>query len=192
MIAYQIEKKIKGNVYRFSIFTLLSIIDVMKILIASDLHGDIPYTTALVELFKEGGFDKLYLLGDLLFDSIEILNPISENIIAVAGNCDSESDIDKARFLMPYVNLDYQFGKVIVLSHGHYESPYSYELPYDIFFFGHTHISTLRKDSENRIIANPGSFANPRDGVHSYLVMDEKGLKLYDYRTREALQSLEF
>ncbi len=164
----------------------------MKILIASDLHGDIAYTEALVELFKEGEFDKFYLLGDLLFDSIEILNPLSEKIVAVAGNCDSESEIEHARFLMPYVNLDYQFGKVIVLSHGHYESPYTYELPYDIFFFGHTHMSTLRRESGGRIIANPGSFAHPRDGIHSYLVMDEKGLKLYDYRTRGVIQKLEF
>ncbi len=164
----------------------------MKILIASDLHGDVPYTEALIELFKEEKFDKLYLLGDLLFDSIDLLNSISENIVAVAGNCDSESEIEHARFMMPYVNLDYQCGKVIVLSHGHYESPYTYQLPYDIFFFGHTHISTLRKESDGRIIANPGSFAHPRDGIHSYMVMDEKGLKLYDYRTKSVIQSLSF
>ena len=83
-------------------------------MIASDLHGDIPYTEALVSLFKEEHFDKLYLLGDLLFDSIEILNPLSEKILAVAGNCDSQSEIEYARFNMPYVNLDYQFKKVIV------------------------------------------------------------------------------
>ena len=164
----------------------------MKILIASDLHGDIPYTEALVTLFKEEHFDKLYLLGDLLFDSIEILNPLSEKILAVAGNCDSQSEIEYARFNMPYVNLDYQFKKVIVLSHGHYESPYSYNLPYDIFFFGHTHIATLRKETNGSIIANPGSFAHPRDGIHSYLVMDENGLKLYDYNSKSVIQSLSF
>ena len=83
----------------------------MKILIASDLHGDVPYTTALVELFKEGGFDKLYLLGDLLFDSIEILNPISENIIAVAGNCDSEAISIKRAFLCPMSILTISLAK---------------------------------------------------------------------------------
>ncbi len=164
----------------------------MKLLIASDLHGDVPYTKALVDLFREGGFDKLYLLGDLLLDSIDLLNPIAEKIVAVRGNCDGESDLEYARFPMPYLNLDYQMGKVIILSHGHYESPYSYDKPYDIFFFGHTHCATLTEDYEGHILANPGSFAFPRDGLHSYLVMDENGLKLYDYNTGGLLKSLDF
>ena len=66
----------------------------MKILVISDLHNDIPYTKAAIELFREESFDKLYLLGDLLEDSIKLLNPLSEKIIAVRGNCDGDYEED--------------------------------------------------------------------------------------------------
>lgn len=164
----------------------------MKILIASDLHGDIEYTKALVELFHGEKFDRLYLLGDLLYDSIHILNPISDKITAVTGNCDSPSEIEEARFLMPTVNYDYQFKKVIVMSHGNRVSPYNYEQPFDIFFFGHTHCSYLNMDSFGRIIANPGSFACPRDGIHSFMIMDDEGIKLIDYNSKAVITKLKF
>ena len=53
----------------------------MKILVASDLHGDIVYTKLLLTKMREENFDKLYLLGDLKRDSIEILNPLHEKIV---------------------------------------------------------------------------------------------------------------
>ena len=39
----------------------------MKILAASDIHGDSYWASAVIEKFHETGSDKLLLLGDLLY-----------------------------------------------------------------------------------------------------------------------------
>lgn len=162
----------------------------MKILVASDLHGDIVYTKLLLTKMREENFDKLYLLGDLKRDSIEILNPLHEKIVAVCGNCDGEEEDEIARFQMPLINYDYMFHHVIVLSHGHRYSPYSYDLPYDIFLTGHTHISGIYQDSKGCIRANPGSISEPRDGYHSVMVITEEKLEVIDINTNAVLHSL--
>jgi len=33
----------------------------MKIMVISDIHNDVPYTKAAVELFRKEKFDKLYI-----------------------------------------------------------------------------------------------------------------------------------
>ena len=43
----------------------------MKIRVLSDLHNDADYAKAALSLFKKEHFDKLYLLGDLLYDVID-------------------------------------------------------------------------------------------------------------------------
>ncbi len=164
----------------------------MKILVISDLHNDIPYTKAAIELFREESFDKLYLLGDLLEDSIKLLNPLSEKIIAVRGNCDGDYEEDIARFSLPYLTFDYQFNKFIVLTHGHYYNEYNYDQPFDIMLKGHSHASGIFVDDRRRILANPGSLARPRDGYHSYMVIDEKGIKIIDYNSRAVLHFQDF
>lgn len=164
----------------------------MKILVVSDFHNDVNYTQAIVELFKEENFDKLYILGDILEDSIHILNPISEKILAVRGNCDSYDEDEIARFSLPYITYDYQFSKFIVLTHGHYYNSTNYDQPYDIMLLGHSHCSQIYVDEEKHIIANPGSISLPRDGYHSYMVMDEKGMRIIDYNSKEVIHSLDF
>lgn len=161
----------------------------MKILVVSDLHNDIEYTKAVVDIFKSQGFDKLYLLGDLLVDSIKILNQLSDKILAVKGNCDGYDDYD-SKFNMPYINFDYQFNRVIVLTHGHYYSEYNYEQPFDIMLVGHSHISKIFQNDRGQIIANPGSISNPRDGIHSYMTIDDDGIKVIDYNSKAIVHSL--
>ena len=39
----------------------------MKYMFASDLHGSYYYTNLLIEKFNNGNFDKLLLLGDILY-----------------------------------------------------------------------------------------------------------------------------
>lgn len=163
----------------------------MKILVASDLHGDIYYTKALIERFQKEKYDKLYLLGDLEEECIELFNPLFMKIVAAKGNNDLYLE-EKASFMMPYLNYDYQFGKLIVLSHGHYYSPYNYDQPYDIFLSGHTHQSYIIKDSLGHINANPGSLALPRDGVHSFMEIDERGIRIYDFNSLAVIQSTKF
>ena len=75
----------------------------MKLLIASDIHGDLGNAEKILSFFKKESCDKLLLLGDLLYfgprnyltDSynpkgvIELLNENKDIILAVRGNCDS-------------------------------------------------------------------------------------------------------
>lgn len=161
-------------------------------MVISDIHGDVPFTKAAVDLFQKENYDKLYVLGDILEDPIRVLNPLSDKILAVMGNCDSYEEEDLARFPMPYLNYDYQFGRFIVLTHGHYYNAYSYDQPYDIFLEGHNHVSSILVDKQGHIVANPGSLARPRDDNYSFLEMDEKGLRVKDINTLEVIHWLDF
>ena len=164
----------------------------MKIMVISDLHNDCPYTKKAIDVFKEEKFDKLFLLGDLGEDSIRLLNPLHEKILAVKGNCDGYDLDDLARFQLPYLNYDYDFSKFIVLSHGNIYNDFSYDKPYDIFLEGHTHMSLLVSKPSGQIVANPGSLAEPRDYNHSYLAMDDKGLKIIDINSHEVVHFLDY
>ena len=76
----------------------------MKLFFASDLHGSLPATEKVLELYQASGAQYLVLLGDILNHGprnpipegynppavAEKLNAFSQEIIAVRGNCDSE------------------------------------------------------------------------------------------------------
>ena len=78
----------------------------MKYMFASDIHGSAYYCRKMLEAFEAEGASRLFLLGDLLYHGprndlpadyapkkvIEILNGLSDKIIAVRGNCDGEVD----------------------------------------------------------------------------------------------------
>ena len=73
----------------------------MKRLIASDLHGSLPYCRQLLDLYRQEGAEQLVLLGDLAYSGsydprygydpqgvIQLLNPLAQEILWVEGNCD--------------------------------------------------------------------------------------------------------
>ena len=78
----------------------------MRYLIASDIHGSYLDCLFIVNKFNEGKFDKLILLGDILYHGprndlpndynpkgvISLLNPLADNIIAIKGNCEAYVD----------------------------------------------------------------------------------------------------
>jgi putative phosphoesterase len=78
----------------------------MKLLIASDIHGDLESLELVLKAFKDECCDRLLLLGDLLYHGprndlpttyapkkvIELLNANKEYIMNVKGNCDGEVD----------------------------------------------------------------------------------------------------
>ncbi len=82
----------------------------MKLMFASDLHGSLSATDKILELFAQSQADWLILLGDLLNHGprnalpdnyqpaqvAERLNHVSDKIVAVRGNCDSEVESDAA------------------------------------------------------------------------------------------------
>ena len=176
------------------------------ILIGSDFHGSLYYAKKFFAEVEKRNPERILLLGDYYYNGarnvppegyspkevVELLNSYADRIIAVKGNCESEVDSWVSQFTicdMAYVRF---YDKDIVMAHGHHSS--FENLPkgkYDIFLQGHTHIGVLKKEN-GIILANPGSVSLPKDGRHSFLVMDEKGMDLVDLLTGEKVLSLEF
>ncbi|MGS0681693.1 phosphodiesterase [Shewanella sp. 125m-7] len=157
----------------------------MKLFIASDLHGSLSATQAMLSRFEQSNARYLVLLGDLLnhgprnaipegYDPVglsEALNAYADQIIAVRGNCDSEVDqmllqfpitASYAQVLLPQTRL--------FLTHGHIYSPD--KLPPlqagDALVYGHTHIP-VAEYRDDILLFNPGSTTIPRnDGRASY------------------------
>lgn len=155
----------------------------MKYLILSDIHGSI---TNLIKVLEKESFDRLLLLGDILphgprndlpFDYnpkkiIEILNPLSDKIICVRGNCDAEVDDMVLNF--PILNLACVVNQNInyYLTHGHRFNPSNkLNVKNSVILFGHSHISCIEKVDSN-IYINPGSLGIPKDNHASYAVID--------------------
>jgi putative phosphoesterase len=153
----------------------------MKILFLSDIHG-VP-STLEAALNKAGvlGFDKIVLLGDLLYhgprngvpdfyDPVKvanILNGLKDKIIAVRGNCDAE--VDQMMVDFPIME-DYRVleadGEKFFLTHGHLFN--EYKLPPlgmgTVLCHGHTHIAENKLLQCGLRIFNPGSVSLPKGG----------------------------
>ena len=131
--------------------------DIMKLLIASDIHGDIESAKILIEAFHKNECDKIVLLGDILYhgprndlpgryapkEVITLLNGYSDKILAVRGNCDTEVDQMVLTFpvLADYAILSLD-GLAVYATHGH---NYNTKTPPplaegDILLHGHTHV----------------------------------------------------
>lgn len=178
----------------------------MNILIGSDIHGSLKFAKIFFDKVEKYNAKKILLLGDYYYngarnvppegyspkDVVFLLNQYSSKIIAVKGNCESEVDQWVSTFPISDMATLFLFDKEIVLSHGHH---FSFDnLPsttLDIFIQGHTHIGVLEK-KDNIILANPGSVSLPKDSHHSYMIMNEDGIKLCDLFTDEVYKELKF
>ena len=106
----------------------------MKYFIASDIHGSEYYCRKMLESYEAEKADKLVLLGDILYHGprndlpkdyapkkvIDLLNPLSNEILAVRGNCDTEVDQMVLSFpiLADYAIIS-EGRRMIYLTHGH-------------------------------------------------------------------------
>jgi putative phosphoesterase len=153
----------------------------MKILFLSDIHGVSSALERALEKGSELGFDRLVLLGDLmyhgprngvpdLYDPVkvaEILNSLSEQTTAVRGNCDAEVDQMLLKFpiMSDYSILDAD-GEKMFLTHGHIYN--ENRLPPmgagTVLVHGHTHIAENRMLDCGMRIFNPGSVSLPKGG----------------------------
>nr|MBE6545632.1 phosphodiesterase [Oscillospiraceae bacterium] len=164
----------------------------MKILIASDIHGDLDSAKKIIDLFESEGCDKLLLLGDILYhgprndlpntyapkEVIELLNSRKDIILAVRGNCDTE--VDQMVLSFPiladycYLSLD---GLSVFATHGHHHNT---ETPPplikgEILLHGHTHVLTCDEFGNGNFYLNPGSAALPKNGnPRSYMVYENR------------------
>ena len=162
----------------------------MKLLIASDIHGDLDSARKLMEIFDSERCEKILLLGDLLYHGprndlpnsyapkavIDLLNEYKDRILAVRGNCDTE--VDQMVLSFPilsdycYLSLD---GISIFATHGHKFNQDN--LPPlrqgEILLHGHTHVLKSQEFGQNNLYLNPGSIALPKEGnPRSYMIYE--------------------
>ena len=153
----------------------------MKIVFMSDIHGVPSALEAALAKADSIGYDRLVLLGDLLYhgprngvpdfyDPVKVaklLNARKERILAVRGNCDAE--VDQMMFEFPMMS-DYAVLDVgsesFFLTHGHLW--HERNLPPlglgSVLAHGHTHIPELKKLECGISIFNPGSVSLPKGG----------------------------
>ena len=153
----------------------------MRIAFMSDIHGVPSALDAALAAADALGYDRLVLLGDLLYhgprngvpdfyDPVRVaktLNSLKDRIVAVRGNCDAE--VDQMMFEFPmmadYAVLD-AGEEQFFLTHGHLWNEYS--LPPigmgTVLAHGHTHVPELKKLDCGISIFNPGSVSLPKGG----------------------------
>jgi len=166
----------------------------MRFLILSDIHGSLPVLERVLSFYEAGRYDMLLLLGDLLnygprnglptgLDAQGVAKSLarfSRDIVAVRGNCDSEVD----QMLLPFpIMADYAVvtdGRHrLFLTHGHIynEGCMPAGVACEVFFYGHTHLWTLKKATAERpAICNVGSPTFPKGGNPPTFATLEDGL----------------
>ena len=153
----------------------------MKILFLSDIHGVPSTLEQALATAAPLGYDRIVLLGDLLYHGprngvpsfyapekvAAILNGLKDKIIAVRGNCDAE--VDQLMFEFPMMS-DYSIldagSETFFLTHGHLWNERI--LPPigigTVLAHGHTHVPELKKLECGLTIFNPGSVSLPKGG----------------------------
>ena len=161
----------------------------LKLMIASDLHGSAYYTGLLLEAFEREQPDKLLLLGDLLYhgprndlprdyapkEVIAMLNAMADKLLCVRGNCEAEVDQMVLDFpVMADYCVLFEKGKTIYVTHGHL---FSEKQPPklqkgDVLLTGHTHVPKCV--DHGWWYLNPGSVSIPKEeSWHGYMTLED-------------------
>ena len=172
--------------------------DNMRLIIASDIHGNVPNTEKLIQAIEKYKPDNIILLGDLLssygmdyeiYDRYQVatlLNNYANKIVAVKGNCDSYEDNELFIFNNRENYQDFNIdGIKFILTHGHMYNSLFNEAEYTLE--GHTHYYNLKT---NHI--NPGSIGLPRGGnPPTYILYENKKFYLIDLDTNKIIEEKE-
>ncbi|MBO7341545.1 MAG: phosphodiesterase [Clostridia bacterium] len=170
----------------------------MKLMIASDLHGDAVCTEMLLRRFRESGAERLVLLGDLLYHGprndlpagydpkqvISLLNAIKHSPLCVRGNCDTEVDQMVLNFpMLSDTACLFVDGRTIVAAHGHHDAPPLCDG--DVLLGGHTHVPAFEQrttvEGASYLHINPGSVSLPKENSpKSYVLLDGDEVTFYD------------
>ncbi len=165
----------------------------MKLMFASDIHGDFDCALSTVEAFEREKAHNLILLGDLLYHGprndipesyapkkvIELLNANRDKLICVRGNCDTEVDQMVLSFpILADTMLILERGRRLFITHGHH---YNMETPPllsrgDILIHGHTHVFAVTPFGDGLTYLNPGSVSLPKEGHPKTYMIYEDGL----------------
>ena len=168
----------------------------MKLLIASDLHGDLAAAETVFERFAAEGADRLLWLGDLLYHGprndlppgyapkgvIALLNANRDKLFCVRGNC--EAEVDQMVLAFP-VLADYALipvgDKTVFATHGHRHNTAA-QPPLrdgDVLLHGHTHLYAAEAfdltAGGKALYLNPGSVALPKEGnPRTYMIYESR------------------
>lgn len=170
----------------------------MKLLIASDIHGDIDSMNEVMRAYELHSAEKILLLGDLLYHGprndlpkgynpkavIEVLNKNSDKILTVRGNCDTE--VDQMVLSFPIL-ADYAFleldGLSLFATHGHHHNTAT-PPPLkkgDILLHGHTHVLKCEEFGNENFYINPGSISLPKENnPKTYIVYENRTFTCFD------------
>lgn len=179
----------------------------MKLLIASDIHGDLESAELVIKAFADEGCDKLLLLGDILYHGprndlpktyapkavISLLNKHKDIILAVRGNCDTEVDQMVLEFPIladyAYLSLD---GLSVFATHGHHHNTAT-PPPLregEILLHGHTHVLKSEPFGNKNVYLNPGSAALPKkDNPRTYMVYENRCFTVKTFDGREIIKT---
>ena len=162
------------------------------LLICSDIHGDAISAAKIIDAFERHKAERLVILGDILYHGprndlpegyapkkvIEILNPYSEKILAVRGNC--EAEVDQMVLSFP-VLADYAFierdGLRFFATHGHVYNKNSLPpiVSGDVLLHGHTHVPVAEEFGDGLYYINPGSTSIPKESSpKSYIYYEDR------------------
>lgn len=147
----------------------------------SDIHGVPSALEAALSAAESLGYDRLVLLGDLLYHGprngvpdfydpekvAKILNSLKDRIVAVRGNCDAE--VDQMMFEFPMMSdcaIVEAGAETFFLTHGHLWN--ELRLPplgtCTALVHGHTHVPESKTLKCGVKIFNPGSVSLPKGG----------------------------
>lgn len=164
----------------------------MKYLIVSDIHGAYDSVEFILDKFNKEKCDYILLLGDVLYHGprndlpnnyapkkcIELLNPYSDKIICVKGNCEAEVDqmVLKFKILDSY---DEKINDILChLEHGHHLDLYNGNAK--LVLYGHTHIPDNTYDERGFQRINPGSITIPKNNSkRGYAIWEDSKITLY-------------
>lgn len=168
----------------------------MKLMVISDIHGSSLYMNKAYLEFKNGNYDKLLILGDVLYhgprndlpegynpkEVIKILNQIKDKIICVEGNCDAYVDQMVLEFPILKSAMVLNDGISYYMTHGHIYNPLNpLNVSEGVVLYGHTHISKIELVDHVYYI-NPGSISIPKgNGIHSFIKIIDKKISICDF-----------
>ena len=169
----------------------------MKILVFADFHGSVSGLEQAIEIANRERPDKTVVCGDLFGWShpqevAELVQQLNGVLYLVKGNNDFSTAVSYLPYEMEDNAVMYHFNRKLFFTHGdRYNSmriPPILEVG-DALIHGHTHVGRLQKYNDLYIL-NVGSLARPRDGIASYMILDEVGatLKQIDGETLQQLK----
>ena len=163
----------------------------MKILIASDIHGDSSKADFIKKLEDINHFDQIIICGDIYHQGYFSIGDVSSSDIAntfsylvtklhlIKGNNDYEEDnIYSPVYLVN--TYEFQMGNYhIYCYHGHknyFKTDFIHPF---ILCQGHTHRASV-KFNKDSILCNPGSIGLPRDATGgTYIILTNSQLTIY-------------